>query len=88
MPPQESSLPSNTDELDRLAAERALQAAFAQCPVQSICLLGIDPDASGAVAVMHWDAADGPHALQLQDATLQIHDMPLESVPVGKRLRK
>ena len=51
-------------------------------------MLGIDPDASGAVAVMHWDVAAGPEALKLEDATLQVYDMPLESVPVGKRLRK
>lgn len=51
-------------------------------------MLGIDPDASGAVAVMHWDVAAGPEALKLEDATLQVHDMPLESVPVGKRMRK
>lgn len=88
-PAEEPLQPSSTDELDRVAAERALKAAFAQqLGVQSICLLGIDPDASGAVAVMHWDVAAGPEALQLQNATLQIHDMPLECVPVGKRLRK
>ena len=80
----------STDSTDKLAAERlALQAALARCPsTQSICLLGIDPDASGALAVMHWDLAAGLETPQLGNATLQVHDMPLESVPVGKRLRK
>lgn len=88
-PVHEPAINNSIDDLDREAAERTLQAAFAQCPTaRSICLIGIDPDASGALAVMQWDVPTGPEDLQLQEAGIQVHDMPLESVPVGKRLRR
>ena len=50
-------------------------------------MLGIDPDNSGAVAVIrhegHLNSEQPAHT-----STLQVHDMPLELQPAGKRVRK
>ncbi len=56
--------------------------------MQNLCVLGIDPDISGAIAVMHWEMASNAAQLQLQDAVIELHDMPTTSVAIGKRLRR
>lgn len=55
-------------------------------------ILGIDPDASGAIAVVQW-AVDTPRTpdgqpLSLRDCTISVHDMPMETIALGKRNRR
>lgn len=49
--------------------------------------LGVDPDNTGAVAIISCSglSEDGG---SLQDATVEVHDMPIEEHPAGKRMRR
>lgn len=55
-------------------------------------LLGIDPDAGGAIAVVQW-AVDTPRTpegfpVSLLDSSISVHDMPMETIAVSKRNRR
>jgi len=47
-----------------------------------------DPDIGGAIAVMQWELTSSATQLQLQDAKVELHDMPLVSVAIGKRFQR
>ena len=72
----------------------ALEATFAEgaaSPLPTVCelyVLGIDPDISGAIAVMQWHVPASAAELELQDATIQMHDMPITKVAIGKKIRR
>lgn len=75
--------------LDKLfAAEAPPTAICSSRTAHSLCVLGIDPDISGAVAVLQWDLSSSDTQLQLQDAKIVLHDMPITSVVIGKRLQR
>ena len=66
---------------------RCVDAEAAQRP---LVLLGIDPDTSGALAVVQWQhaaaARGGPAGLPTAD--IAVHDMPTMRVETGSRARK
>lgn len=77
------------DDLDRLfATEDFVAAPCAASTGQKLCVLGIDPDISGAVAVLQWELFSDSTQLQLQDAKIELHDMPVVSVAIGKRFQR
>ena len=55
-----------------------------------LVLLGIDPDTSGALAVVRWrragDARGGADGLPVAD--IEVYDMPTMRVETGTRARK
>lgn len=51
-------------------------------------VLGIDPDSSGAVAILNLDLEDGSTLEMLKSADVSIYDMPVELVPTAKRFRR
>lgn len=73
------------EALDHLFAE---QSTSHIPKLRKLCVLGIDPDISGAVAVMHWHVPATAAELELQDATIQMHDMPVTKVAIGKKIRR
>ncbi len=75
------------DDLDRLFASEAADSLVVPT-AQKVCVLGIDPDIGGAIAVMQWDLIPSATQLQLQDAKVELHDMPLVSVSIGKRFQR
>ncbi|KAL3139163.1 hypothetical protein ABBQ32_005943 [Trebouxia sp. C0010 RCD-2024] len=75
----------NREALDTLFAE---QSTSHIPKLRKLCVLGIDPDISGAVAVMHWHVPATATELELQDATIQMHDMPVTKVAIGKKIRR
>ncbi len=75
------------DDLDRLFASEAA-ASLVVPTAQKLCVLGIDPDIGGAIAVMQWELTSSATQLQLQDAKVELHDMPLVSVAIGKRFQR
>ena len=85
---------SGVPEADTTLSRDALDKVFAAEPVRSpntlrkLCVLGIDPDISGAIAVMQWNVSPTVAKLELQDATIQIYDMPVTKVAIGKKLRR
>ncbi|KAL0041808.1 hypothetical protein WJX79_005357 [Trebouxia sp. C0005] len=94
VPCQDTSSPSSSiapslsrDDLDRLFASEAADSLVVPT-AQKLCVLGIDPDIGGAIAVMQWDLPSSATQLQLQDAKVELHDMPLVSVSVGKRFQR
>ena len=84
------SVPQRAVEVSR----DALDKMFAREPsstvpkVRNLCVLGIDPDLCGAIAVMHWHVSATAAELELQDATIQMHDMPVTKVAIGKKIRR
>jgi len=94
VPRQDTSSPSSSiapslsrDDLDRLFASEAA-ASLVVPTAQKLCVLGIDPDIGGAIAVMQWELTSSATQLQLQDAKVELHDMPLVSVAIGKRFQR
>ena len=73
---------------DALEATFAEEAASPLPTVHNLCVLGIDPDISGAIAVMHWHVPASAAELQLQDVTIQMHDMPVTKVAIGSKIRR
>ncbi len=65
-------------------------AADAEAAQRPLVLLGIDPDTSGALAVVRWrraaDAIGGADGLPA--AEIAVHDMPTMRVETGTRARK
>ena len=54
-----------------------------------VVLIGIDPDATGALAVVQWGNSSALFdAQRLQHTVVDVHDMPMMRVEVGKRSRK
>lgn len=51
-------------------------------------VIGIDPDNHGAVAVIRIPEACTGVLDYLSQAEVEIHDMPLEEISVGKRIRR
>lgn len=49
-------------------------------------LLGIDPDLGGALAVVQWMGF--PQSIPLGETTVDMYDMPIMQVKVGKRMRR
>ena len=83
-----SVLPSiSRDALDRLFAEGPAVPAATRT-VQKLCVIGVDPDIGGAIAVLQWDLTPGAAQVQLQDATIEVHDMPVVTVSIGKKNRR
>ena len=64
--------------------------AEAEAAQRPLVLLGIDPDTSGALAVVRWqraaDALGGADGLPA--AEIEVHDMPTMRVETGTRARK
>lgn len=60
-----------------------------QRALRPLVLLGIDPDATGALAVVQWwDEAAAEDAARLQHTAIELFDMPMMRVQIGARLRK
>lgn len=75
---------ASRDAMDSLGVERL--------PTLQVVILGIDPDASGAFTTLEWPAAaprtaDGLPS-SLADASLQLFDMPMETIALGTRSRR
>jgi len=55
-------------------------------------VIGIDPDNSGAIAVVRLgvdsQGGEGNMLKALSKVEVEVHDMPVEKISVGKRLRK
>ena len=66
----------------------AQEPASSSSGLRKLCVLGIDPDISGAVAIMQWNVSATGAKLELQDATIQMHDMPVTQVAIGKKVRR
>lgn len=62
------------------------------CRLVQVVILGIDPDAGGAIVVVEW-AADAPRTAEglpcsLADAAIQVYDMPMETIALRDRTRR
>lgn len=61
-------------------------------PDCALVIIGIDPDSSGAIAVVQWDvaAARSPDGMPLnfEDATIGLWDMPMMLAKIGTRNRR
>lgn len=83
------TLPSlSKDALERLIADPVAPDSQPSQQARTVCVLGIDPDIGGAVAVMSWNLLYDSPDLQLEQARVVIHDMPVTSVSIGKKLRR
>lgn len=80
--------PASSVHRDALEATFAEEAASPLSTVRKLCVLGIDPDISGAIAVMQWHIPTSAAELELQHATIQMHDMPVTKVAIGKKIRR
>ncbi len=73
-----------------LSAPPPAAVAEAEAAQRPLVLLGIDPDTSGALAVVRWrraaDAVGGADGLPAAD--IEVHDMPTMRVETGTRARK
>lgn len=85
-----TSVPQAASSVDRNALEAtfAEKAASPLPTARKLCVLGIDPDISGAIAVLQWHVPTSAAELELQDATIQMHDMPVTKVAIGKKIRR
>ena len=83
-------MPQAAVEVSREALDNLFAENLTSPPrtLRKLCVLGIDPDISGAVAVMHWQVPATAAELELQDATIQMHDMPVTKVAIGKKIRR
>lgn len=84
------SVPQAACSVDRNALEAtfAEKAALPLPTARKLCVLGIDPDISGAIAVLQWHVSASAAELELQDAIIQMHDMPVTKVAIGKKIRR
>lgn len=91
---QQQSLTTSVPQAAVEVSREALDDLFAEKPalplptLRKLCVLGVDPDVSGAIAVMHWHVPATVAELDLQDATIQMHDMPVTKVAIGKKIRR
>ncbi len=69
---------------ERLASNGAATASSTRQKV----VIGIDPDNHGAVAVIRIPEACSGVLEHLSQVDVEIHDMPLEEISVGKRIRR